>query len=231
MVIAVDLDGEAVCETVDRIGAACGAAKAVVADVAEEADVGRYVTAARAHGPVAVPVNNAAIYHERRITEMTVEEFDREMRVNVRSHWLGLKAVLPEQIERRGGSVVNVASVNGLQATPGTTGYTTSQHATIGLTKAAAMEVAAYGVRVNAICPAMTDTPMFRGFLPAERVEDVVRGLVPLGRTAQAAEQARVVAFLASEAASYITGAAVLVDGGMLAARITDQEPYEASAV
>lgn len=216
-VIAVDLNEQGLVETVDQIRGAAGEAEYVTADVASVEGVMDYLAAAHRHGPVGVLFNNAAIYTPKLIQDMSVEEFDRELHVNVRSVWLGLKHVLPEMIEHESGSVVNTSSVNGLQAVPATAAYTASKHAIIGLTKAAAAEVGSHGIRVNAICPALVDTSMLRTFLGPEELQTYARDKAPLGRLSRPEEQAKVVAFLASDEASFITGAAILVDGGKLA--------------
>jgi NAD(P)-dependent dehydrogenase (short-subunit alcohol dehydrogenase family) len=131
-----------------------------------------------------------------------------------------MNAVLPLMIERRSGAIVNNASVNGLIAPGGTAAYTASKHAVIGLTKAAATDAGPFGVRVNAVCPALARTAMLAGLADEEEAERAARKHIPLQRTADPAEPARVACFLASDRASFVNGEAVLVDGGMVNCRV-----------
>jgi NAD(P)-dependent dehydrogenase (short-subunit alcohol dehydrogenase family) len=131
-----------------------------------------------------------------------------------------MQAVAPGMRERGGGAIVNNASVNGLVAPSASTAYTTSKHAVIGLTRAAAVDLGRYGIRVNAICPALARTPMLAGMADAEQAEKAASRLVALRRTSDAAEQARAAVFLASDRASFVSGDALLVDGGFVNCRI-----------
>jgi 3alpha(or 20beta)-hydroxysteroid dehydrogenase len=229
-VVAVDVDDEKVAVLAEEADQWPGEVAAVVGDVGTVEGVARYVDVAMEHGRIDVLFNNAGIYTVKRIADMTVDEFDREMQVNVRSQWLGLKHVLPHMVERRSGSVINCASVNGLQASPGTAAYTATKHAVIGLTRAAAVEVGPYGVRVNAICPAMVQTDMLRSFASDEELAKAIQELVPLGRACSADEQVNIVRFLASDAASYVNGAAIVIDGGLTTTFATDKEALLAAA-
>jgi NAD(P)-dependent dehydrogenase (short-subunit alcohol dehydrogenase family) len=146
--------------------------------------------------------------------------FDQVIAVNVKGVFLGLRHVLPVLLKQRAGAVVNTASVAGLVATPGMSAYVASKHAVLGLTKAAAGEVARSGVRVNAVCPGPIDTRMIHSLEnqlnpgnPAS-VGDRYRASLPLGRYGTAEEVANVVMFLASDLAGNITGAHYVIDGG-----------------
>ena len=152
--------------------------------------------------------------------------FDEVMRVNARGVYLGLKhGALAMKANGRGGAIVNVASVSGIGGGRFTTAYTASKHAVVGMTKIAAAELASSGIRVNAVCPAPTSTEMMfsmeRTQSPPDDPEAVRRGMtrmIPMGRYGEPEEIAAVVLFLASSASSFMTGAAVPVDGGLKAA-------------
>lgn len=202
-----------------------GDAVAVAADVSVEADVRRYVEAAiERHGRIDMLFNNAGIEGRNTpLAECPVELFDDVMAVNVRGVFLGLRHVLPVMLAAGRGAIVNTASMASMVAHPGRGPYSASKHAILGLTKAAAAEVAAAGIRVNAVCPGAVDTQLSRRIAsdvdPARPDEAFTRVLpkIPAGRYATPEEIAAVVCFLASDAASYVNGAAWLVDGGFLA--------------
>jgi NAD(P)-dependent dehydrogenase (short-subunit alcohol dehydrogenase family) len=220
-VVAVDMAETALAETVELARSAGWTVLAVTADVAEAADVQRYVDAAlAAHGRVDVLFNNAGVFAVNTIVDTTLEELHRLLRVNVDSVFLGMQAVLPGMLERGAGAIVNNASVNGVVAPSASAAYTASKHAVVGLTRAAAVDVGPYGVRVNAICPALARTPMLAGLANDEQAARVAARLVPLGRTSDPAEQARVAVFLASDRASFVNGEALLVDGGFVNCRL-----------
>jgi NAD(P)-dependent dehydrogenase (short-subunit alcohol dehydrogenase family) len=212
-----------------RLEEACagmaGDTLAVAADVSVEADVARYVeTAVERHGRIDVLFNNAGIEgRNAALAECPVELFDEVMAVNVRGIFLGLRHVLPVMLDAGRGAIVNTASMASFVAHAGRGPYSASKHAILGLTKAAAAEVAAHGVRVNAICPGAVDTQLSRRIAadvdPAQPDEAFARVVpkIPAGRYATPEEIAAVVCFLASDAASYVNGAAWLVDGGFLA--------------
>ena len=221
-VVLVDRDEEQLEQARAEIA---GDTLAIAADVSVEADVRRYTEAAvETHGRIDVLFNNAGIEGRNApLAECPVELFDDVMAVNVRGIFLGLRYVLPSMLSARRGAVVNTASMAGFVAHPGRGPYSASKHAILGLTKAAAAEVAAAGVRVNAVCPGAVDTRMSRRIAadvdPAQADEAFARVVpkIPAGRYATPEEIAAVVCFLASDAASYVNGAAWLVDGGFLA--------------
>ncbi|MFD9667230.1 SDR family NAD(P)-dependent oxidoreductase [Rhodococcus sp. NPDC059968] len=194
-----------------------------VADVTDGAAVAHYVQSAGAElGPIRLLVNNAGI--EGRVCaihEYSEEEFDRVWAVNARGTWLNIKHVVPLLLAD-GGSIVNVASVAALRSSVLLAPYVASKHAVLGLTRSAASDLAPHGIRVNAVCPGPVDTRMMNS-LSEQRVQatgeaDGAAGLVSrvlLGRMAEPSEIASVVGFLASPAASYITGSAIVADGGL----------------
>jgi NAD(P)-dependent dehydrogenase (short-subunit alcohol dehydrogenase family) len=162
-------------------------------------------------------VNNAGIVGARRpIARFAEEDFDRIFAVNVKGVFLGLRHALPPMLDRGRGAIVNVASVTAVRNEPELGPYAASKHAVVALTRAAAVEAAPHGVRVNALLPGPTDTPMVRGRpgAPTGAIEAYARQ-VPLGRVATPEEQAEVVLFLVSPRASFVTGEAVLADGGL----------------
>lgn len=218
-VVAVDLDEARAHATADLVTADGGAALGFGADVSDEAGVAHYVQAALdAYGQIDVLVNCAGVEMLSPIVDTTLEAWDRQMNVNVRSVFLGLRAVLPLMYARRSGAVVNTSSVNGYVANPWTCAYTASKHAVIGITKVAAMEAGPFGVRVNAVCPGATNTDMLHRFADAPTREKIA-GDVPLGRLGEPADIAAAICFLASPRAAYVNGEELKVDGGLLAGR------------
>ncbi len=171
-------------------------------------------------GRLDVLVNNAGISgYVGALVDYPDEMFDRVMAVNTRGVFLGMKHALPELCQT-GGNVVNISSISGLGGGQGIFGYTASKHAVVGMTLTAASEYAAKGVRVNAVCPAPTDTAMMAELANIRMPEDpeaFARGFkqnLPMGRYGAPEEIANVVAFLAGEEASFVTGAIIPVDGG-----------------
>jgi NAD(P)-dependent dehydrogenase (short-subunit alcohol dehydrogenase family) len=213
-------------ETAIRDLPASAEALAVAADVTSEAEVADYVRAAvDAFGTIDVFYNNAGIEGDvAPITEYSLEIFRKVIDVNVVGVFLGLKHVLPVMLKRNKGSIINTASIAGLIGSPKLAAYSASKHAVIGLTKSAALECAGTGVRVNCVCPGLIESRMLSAIIdgrnpgnapvPNERVAEPI----PARRLGQASEVASIVAFLASDEASYVSGSAYTVDGGRTAA-------------
>ncbi|MCD4712663.1 MAG: SDR family oxidoreductase [Clostridiales bacterium] len=190
----------------------------VAGDVTKESDVENYVTKTKEHfGRIDVFVNNAGIESKfESIMETDSDAMSKVLDVNLKGVYFGLKHVLKVMTSQKFGSIINTSSVAGLIGFPNMAPYVASKHAVIGLTKTAALEVASYNVRVNAICPAPVDTQMMEDIEEAGGMsrEDFASA-VPLGRYAKPEEIASLIAFLASDDASYITGSAYPIDGAM----------------
>ena len=206
--------------TVQQILTAGGAAVFVRCDVTQEADVQKLMEhTISAFGRLDYAFNNAGIEIEHgRLADGTLDEFDAIMAVNVKGVWLCMKYQLPLMVAQGGGAIVNAASVAGLGAAPKMSIYAASKHAVIGLTKSAAIEYAKKKVRVNAVCPAVIDTDMFRRAYEADpRKADYAAAVHPVGRIGTVEEVASAVLYLCSEGAAFITGHALAVDGGAMA--------------
>jgi len=188
-------------------------------DVASEEDWQRAVaTALSRFGGIDVLVNNAGVLLMRGILETSRADFERVLGINLVGAFLGIKAVAPKIIERGGGSIINVSSIDGLKGSNAVSAYSASKWGMRGLTKVAAMELGPRGVRVNSVHPGGIATPMTTRAGQTPEVEAATRRFykgVPIGRVGAPEEVARVSVFLASEDASYMCGAEIAVDGGM----------------
>jgi len=214
-VLLVDIDEPRLAETEALIGDAGGEAAVFRADVSDEAQVRAYVAEALSRfGRIDAFFNNAGMLHAGvPIIEYPIDTFDRVIAVNLRGVFLGLRFVLPVMIEQRAGSIINTGSMGSAGGVPGSSAYNASKHGVIGLTKTAAIEVAPTGVRVNAVLPVGRD----RGGADDAEAERLAARLAPQGRMGTPEEIADAVCFLASDAATHITGIELPVDGGILA--------------
>jgi NAD(P)-dependent dehydrogenase (short-subunit alcohol dehydrogenase family) len=194
----------------------------VAADVSRGADVERAVaTAVERFGGLDILFNNAGIAIFKTLEETSEEEWDRVVDVNLKACYLGIKHAIPAMRARGGGAIVNTASVPGFATAAGVGAYGATKHGVIGLTKAAALELAGDNIRVNAVCPGAVDTPLMRENLravgdEAEELRKIAQS-EPIGRVGQPDEIARAVLFLVSDEASFATGAPFLIDGGLVA--------------
>jgi NAD(P)-dependent dehydrogenase (short-subunit alcohol dehydrogenase family) len=193
----------------------------VPVDVADEASVAAAIDRVLAvFGRVDVLVNNAGITGSAAATvlhETPVEDWDRVFGVNVRGVFLGTRAVLPAMLAQGSGHVITVASSAGLVAFPRRCAYTASKGAALMLAKSVAVDYAAAGIRSNAVCPGFVQTPMTQWRLDVPELRAKVESAIPMGRVAQPEEIADAIAVLASERLGYVTGHALLVDGGWTA--------------
>lgn len=218
----LDCDPSAANETAGELRAIGRRALAIGGDVSEPADLDRAVAEIETRlGPIAILVNNAGICRVAPALETSLEDFRATFRVNVEGVFVCCRAVVPRMIERREGCVINMSSWTGKSGRPFFAAYSASKFAVIGLTQALAAEVAPYGVRVNAICPGVVvSTEMRREIEEAQRrygqadTRERERA-IPLGRSAVPQDIAGVAAFLASPDASYLTGEAINVSGGL----------------
>ena len=172
-------------------------------------------------GRIDVLCNNAGIGLLRSVVDTTDDEYDLVMDTNVRGTFACCREVVPHMLAGGGGSVINVGSVAGLVGYANDAAYCTSKGAVLALTRQMAIDYSARGVRTNCICPGFVETEMMRVFLDShddpQGTEDEIVRLHPIGRVGRPAEIAAVAAFLASDDASFVTGAAIPVDGGLLA--------------
>ena len=200
-------------------------ALAITADVTQEDEVADYVRAAiDRFGTIDVFYNNAGVEGEiKPITEYPLEAFRQVLDVNVVGVFLGMKHVLPPMLKRNQGSIINTASIAGLIGSPQIAVYSASKHAVIGLTKSASWECTGTNVRVNCVCPGMIDSRMLSAIIAGRNPgntptpHDRVVERIPARRLGLASEVASIVAFLASDEASYVSGSAYTVDGGRIA--------------
>jgi NAD(P)-dependent dehydrogenase (short-subunit alcohol dehydrogenase family) len=220
-IVAVDRNEQELKTTIRDLPASA-LALAVTADVTREEEVADYVRATiDKFGTIDVFYNNAGIEGDiAPITKYPLESFRRVLDVNVVAVFLGMKHVLPVMLEHNQGSIINTASIAGLIGSPDIAVYSASKHAVIGLTKSAAQECSGTGVRVNCVCPGLIESRMLSAIIEGRNPgnapvpNDRIVERIPARRLGRASEVASIVAFLASDEASYVTGSAYTVDGG-----------------
>ncbi len=193
-----------------------------VCDVSQVEDVDRLMSEASASlGGIDVLANNAGIAWREPFLDITTEHWDRIIEVNLRGMFLVGQAVARHMVARGGGAIVNMASTNGLAAEADFSHYNSSKGAVVQLTRTMAVELGPLGVRVNALCPGFVDTPLNQEIAAAidnpSFSEDYARDAIPLGRAGRADEVAAAYAYLASDDASFVTGAMLVIDGGQTA--------------
>jgi NAD(P)-dependent dehydrogenase (short-subunit alcohol dehydrogenase family) len=219
-VVAADVTDEAGQQLADAIRGAGGSCTFVHADVSSEAEVEAMVQFALSHyGRLDVLFNNAGIEGDQAPTaEATTENWDRVIGVNLKGTFFGLKHGIAAMLGRGGGSIINNASVAGLVGFAGISAYCASKGGVVQLTKTAALEYAAQGIRVNCVCPGVIDTPMVQRFTHGDpAITEQFTALEPVGRLGRASEVAELALFLASDRSSFVTGAVIPVDGGFVA--------------
>ena len=220
-VCVADIDDSAGESVADEIVAAGGQAFYQHCDVRSPDDAQAMVAATvNKYGRLDAAVNNAGIAgsFDHRLHEADDDMFDLVLAVNLRGVWNCLKAELDVMLSQGGGAIVNMASVAGLIGAPKAAAYTASKHAVVGITKSAALDYAKSGIRVNAVCPAYTDTRMAQMAVAADpRMQSIMRRAIPMGRLGTAEEIANAVAWLCSDESSFVTGHALALDGGLVA--------------
>lgn len=207
-------------ETVNTIKAAGGEAIFIKCDVSQDADVRNMVAqTVSTFGRLDYAFNNAGIEGESAPTaEVTEENFDNVISINLKGVWFCMKYEIPEMLKNGKGSIVNCSSIAGLIGFPGIPIYTASKHAVIGLTKTAALEYAKTGLRVNAVCPGVIQTAMIDRFVEKNNTtKEAMAGGEPVGRMGKPEEIAEAAIWLCSDASSFTTGHALVADGGWVA--------------
>ncbi len=226
-VVVSDLVDDAGAATVDAVRAAGGEATFVRADVSQWDDCVAMVRGATdAYGGLHVLYNNAGIFpaDDGGVLDTPESTWERVIDVNLKGVWLGCKAAIPAMREAGGGSIVNVASFVALMgAATAQIAYTASKGGVLSMTRELAVEYARQGIRANALCPGPIETPLLQELLsdPQRRARRMVH--IPMGRLGRAEELAKAALFLASDDSSFMTGAALVVDGGITAAYVTPE--------
>jgi NAD(P)-dependent dehydrogenase (short-subunit alcohol dehydrogenase family) len=226
-VVVADVVGEQADASVAAIVAGGGSATPVVVDVSDEGQVQAMIdTAVATYGGLHVLFNNAGIFPEDDggVLDTPPETWQRVMEVNLKGVWLGCRAAVPAMLESGGGSIVNVASFVALMgAATAQIAYTASKGGVLAMTRELAVEYARRGIRANSICPGPIETPLLAELLadPDRRQRRLVH--IPIGRFGRPEEIAKAALFLASDDASFVTGSALVVDGGITAAYVTPE--------
>ena len=219
-VVVADVADDAAEETVRLVAHAGGEAVRVHADVTDDAQVEAMVRAAvDAFGRLDYAHNNAGMSGvPAGIVELDRAQWDRTVALNLTSVWMSMKHEIPAMLANGGGAIVNTSSGAGLVGFAALPAYVATKHGVIGLTKSAALEYVRRGIRVNAVCPGTTRTPMIEAFVAGdESMERMMSQASPIGRMASPDEIAAAVVWLCSDAASYVTGVALPVDAGAVA--------------
>jgi NAD(P)-dependent dehydrogenase (short-subunit alcohol dehydrogenase family) len=220
-VVIVDRDKEGGEETRRKIAADGGRAEFFGADIGSDVEVQELVKRVLAKtGGIDALVNNAGIQRYGTATTTTPQAWDEVLNINLKGAFLMARYAIPAMINRGGGAIVNTASVQSVTAQRNSLAYVVSKHGLLGLTRCLALDFAKDNIRANCVLPGAIDTPMLRWAASLDdnpqRVLDACNRLHAVGRMGKAEEVARVIAFLASDDASFVTGAAIAVDGGLL---------------
>jgi NAD(P)-dependent dehydrogenase (short-subunit alcohol dehydrogenase family) len=216
-VAAIDLDGDQATGTVDAIADEGGKAYALQGDVSDRRQV-EGMFASLPFSEVTALVNNAGIREITKFADLAADDWDRILAVNLSGAFYCIKAAYPK-LRRPGASIVNVSSVAGLIGIPGRVAYSAAKHGLIGLTRGLADDLGADGVRVNAVCPGVTETPLTQAYFGNESLVAELRRATPLRRWGTADEIAALIRFLVSDAAAFCTGGVYAADGGYTASK------------
>lgn len=213
-IAAIDVNAEALAEMVAAIEAAGGVAKAFTCDVTKSEQVNETVDAVvKAYGKLDILVNNAGITRDGMLLRMKDEQWDLVLGINLRGTFLFTRAAAKPLLKSPCGRIINVASVSGLMGNPGQANYSASKAGVIGLTRTVARELASRSVTVNAVAPGFIETDMTAKL--GDELLAQVRKEIPLGRLGAPQDVSDAVLFLASDAASFITGHVLTIDGGL----------------
>jgi NAD(P)-dependent dehydrogenase (short-subunit alcohol dehydrogenase family) len=218
-VVLADRNAELASESAESIRSAGRAATSVFTDVSDFSACEAMVAhAVETYGALHIAFNNAGIPSAigGAFEDFSVENWDALIATNLNGVFYSMKAEVPALKAHRGTAIVNTASIASLVAAPGMAAYVASKHGVGGLTKAAALDLIAHGIRVNAICPGFVDTPMLAGAIATPEDRAALSAMTPIGRIASADEVAQSALFLASDAASYLVGVLLSVDGGIV---------------
>jgi meso-butanediol dehydrogenase/(S,S)-butanediol dehydrogenase/diacetyl reductase len=225
MVVVSDVNGSSADSVMAEISSSGGTATTIVADMAQPADVEAMIAGAvKAFGRLDVLHNNAfgvpAELRDRRMARVADTDqavWDYTIQVGLTAVMQATRAALPIMREQGGGAIVNTASISGLFADYGIAAYNVMKAGVINLTRGTAIEYARWGIRCNCICPGAIDTPLLQRSFAIPGFAEATRAAIPMGRLGRPEEMANVVLFLASDLASYVTGAAFVADGGLTA--------------
>jgi 3-oxoacyl-[acyl-carrier protein] reductase len=213
-VACIDVNAETLADTVAAIRAAGGVAEPIACDVTQSERVGEAVDqVVKLWGALNILVNNAGITRDNVIVRMKDEQWDAVININLRGTFLFTRAAARPMMKARGGRIINIASVSGLMGNPGQVNYSASKAGVIGLTRTVSRELASRNVTVNAVAPGFIATDMTAAL--GEEIIEQIKKEVPLGRMGEPQDVADAVLFLASDAASFITGHVLTVDGGL----------------
>src|SRR3984885_4312467 len=207
-------------ETIELVRATGGDGLFVKADVSKDSEVDTLIQkAVEKFGRLDIAFNNAGIEGVwAPIVRQSEEDWDRTIAINLKGVWLCLKYEIRQMLKQGGGgAIVNMASITGLIGSAGVAAYSASKHGVIGLTKTAALENAKNGIRINAVCPGFTETPMADRIFRAPAVHKYVVSCHPIGRLGRPTEIAEAVLWMCSDRASFMTGQSLVLDGGFLA--------------
>lgn len=218
IVTITDLDGARAQSVADEIRATGGRAEAMALDAADDAAVTAAITAVAARGRLDILHSHAGIQVPGRLTEIDASAMDASWRLNVRAHFIAARAAMPQMQRQRKGSIIITASNSGVQYDRGMIAYCTTKHAVIAMTRQIAVDYAADNIRCNALCPGFVDTPFNLGFETQmggrDALETYVSHSIPMGRWASVQEIAASIVYLASDQSGFMTGHALVVDGG-----------------
>ena len=217
-IVVSDINLDDCNKLVEEIKAINGNALAVKTDVSNPEDVSQMINlTTEKFGKVDILVNNAGIYMQKSLTDVTEQDFDRTLDINLKGVFLCSKAVVPEMIKQGKGKIINIASIAGQVGFANSSAYCASKGAIINITRELALELAQYKINVNAIGPGVIETSMTKNLLEDKATKEALLANIPLNRIGKPEDIANAALFLASDNSDYITGITLFVDGGWLA--------------